>query len=92
MWWRFGCGRVDTGWKIGGYPIMPPASAQRWSRPLGNTLVNWLDSVLYGYYSFAYVFGDFVYRAGVGVLNAAAMATIALPLVLMLRRQKSLLS
>ena len=54
--------------------------------------MNWLDSVLYGYYSFAYVFGDFVYRAGVGVLNAAAMATIALPLVLMLRRQKSLLS
>ena len=43
---------------------------------VGNTLVNWLDSVLYGYYSFAYVFGDFVYRAGVGVLNAAAMATI----------------
>ena len=59
---------------------------------VGNTLVNWLDSVLYGYYSFAYVFGDFVYRAGVGVLNAAAMATIALPLVLMLRRQKTLLS
>ena len=59
---------------------------------VGNTLVNWLDSVLYGYYTFAYVFGDFLYRGAVGILNAIAMAAIAMPLVLLLRRQKSLVS
>lgn len=59
---------------------------------VGNTLVNWLDSVLYGYYSFAYVFGDFMYRGGAGILNAIAIATIALPLVTLLHRQKGLVS
>ncbi len=59
---------------------------------VGNTLVNWLDSVLYGYYTFAYVFGDFVTRLGVGLINAVVMATIAIPMVLLLRRQKGLVS
>ena len=59
---------------------------------VGNTLVNWLDSVLYGYYTFAYVFGDFIYRSVVGVLSAIAIATVALPLVTMLRRQKSFIA
>ena len=57
---------------------------------VGNTLVNWLDSVIYAYYTFAYVFGDFIYRSVVGVLTAIAIATVAMPLVALLRRQKSL--
>ena len=52
---------------------------------IGNTLVNWLDSVLYGYYTFAYVFGDAVYRFGVGMLNAVVVATVAIPLAVLLR-------
>ena len=52
------------------------------------TLVNWLDSVLYGYYTFAYVFGDAVYRFGVGMLNAVVVATVAIPLAVLLRRQR----
>ena len=55
---------------------------------IGNTLVNWLDSVLYGYYTFAYVFGDAVYRFGVGMLNAVVVATVAIPLAVLLRRQR----
>ena len=53
----------------------------------GNTLVNWLDSVLYGYFSYAYVFGDALLRFGVGMLNAVVVATVAIPLVKLLRRR-----
>ncbi len=52
-----------------------------------NTGVIWLDSVLYGYYSFAYVFGDTVLRLITGVVTAAVVGTLALPLLRFLRKQ-----
>lgn len=55
---------------------------------LGNTLVNWLDSVLMGYYFPGLILGDLVWRLLVGVLNAVVMASLAIPLVKVLRRQK----
>ena len=55
---------------------------------VGNTLVNWLDSVLLHYYTPGLIFGDFFYRLGVGMVNAVAMASLALPLAALLRRQK----
>lgn len=53
-----------------------------------NTAVIWVDSKLLGYYSFAYVFGDFMLRTFTGVVTAAVIATVSLPLVTLLRRQK----
>ena len=55
----------------------------------GNTLVNWLDSVLLGYYTPALIFGDAVYRFAVGMLNAVVIAAIAIPLVNQLRRRRA---
>jgi ECF transporter S component (folate family) len=52
-----------------------------------NTGVIWLDSVIYGYYSFAYVFGDTVLRLITAVITAAIVGTLALPLLRFLRRQ-----
>lgn len=54
---------------------------------VGNTLVNWLDSVLLGYYTPALIFGDFLWRLIVGVINAALMASLAMPLARLLRRR-----
>lgn len=53
----------------------------------GNTLVNWLDSVLLGYYTPALIFGDLVWRLIVGVINAVLMASLAMPLVRILRKR-----
>lgn len=50
-----------------------------------NTVVIWLDSVFWGYYSFAYVFGDTVSRLVTGVVTAVLMATASIPLVRVLR-------
>ena len=52
-----------------------------------NTLVMYLDSVIMGYYSFAYVFGSAVIRIGSGILTAVVVTTAAIPLVRLLRRQ-----
>ena len=52
----------------------------------GNTLVNLVDSLLYHYYSFAYIFGDALIRFATGMLNAVIIATAAIPLVQLLRR------
>lgn len=52
---------------------------------VGNTLVNWLDSVLYGYYSPALIFGDALWRFAVGLINSVVIATAAFPLVKLLR-------
>lgn len=52
---------------------------------LGNTAVNFVDSKLYGYYSWAYVFGDFFVRLGTGAISAVVMATIAVPLLILVR-------
>lgn len=55
-----------------------------------NTAVIWLDSVLNGYYSFAFVFGSALIRFATGMLTAAAITTVAIPLVRKLRQQRSL--
>lgn len=52
-----------------------------------NTLVMYLDSVIMGYYSFAYVFGSAVIRIGSGILTAVVVATVSIPLVQLLRRR-----
>ena len=46
-----------------------------------NTVVMYLDSKIYGYYSFAYVFGAVVPRIFTGVLTAFIFGSI-LPLIL----------
>lgn len=51
-----------------------------------NTLVLWADSVLYGYYSFAFIFGSALLRLGKDLIVAAIVTTIAIPLVHALRR------
>ncbi len=52
---------------------------------VGNTLVNWLDSVLMGYYFPGLILGDFVWRLIVGMLNAVVMSSLAISLVKVLR-------
>lgn len=54
---------------------------------LANTLVIAVDAWVYGYYSRAYVFGELLYRLGSGVLIAVIVATVALPMAGLLRRQ-----
>ena len=51
-----------------------------------NTLVLWADSMLYGYYSFAFIFGSAVLRLGKDLIVAAIVTTVAIPLVHALRR------
>ena len=52
---------------------------------VGNTLVNWLDSVLMGYYFPGLILGDFVWRLIVGMLNAVVISSLAISLVKVLR-------
>lgn len=54
---------------------------------LTNTAVIAADALIYGYYSRAYVFGELLYRLGSGVLIAVIVATAALPVAGLLRRQ-----
>ena len=56
---------------------------------LGNTLVNWLDSVLMGYYFPGLILGDFVWRLVVGMINAVVMSSLAIPLVKALRQRNA---
>ena len=56
---------------------------------VGNTLVNWLDSVLMGYYFPGLILGDLVWRLLVGMVNAVVMASLAIPLVRVLRRRNA---
>lgn len=56
---------------------------------VGNTLVNWLDSVLLHYYTPALIFGDLAWRLVVGILNAVVMASLAMPLVTVLRKRNA---
>ena len=51
-----------------------------------NTLTMYLDSVAYGYYSFAYVFGGLLTRFAAGLATALVMAFIAPPVVGLLDR------
>ena len=52
-----------------------------------NSLLLWADSVIYGYYFPGYVLGNLALRLVVGVLTAVLMATVAMPMVKLLRRQ-----
>lgn len=54
---------------------------------VGNTLVNWLDSVLMGYYFPGLILGDFAWRLIVGMINAVVMSSLAIPLVKALRQR-----
>ena len=54
---------------------------------LGNTLILWADSVLYGYYFPGYVLGNLALRLAVGVITAVLVAIVAMPMVKLLRRQ-----
>lgn len=56
---------------------------------VGNTLINWLDSVIFGYYTPALIFGDLVWRLIVGMINAVIMASLAMPLVKVLRKRNA---
>lgn len=47
---------------------------------IGNTAVIWADSVIFGYYSYAYVFGQLVIRLVTGVVTAVVVGIIAIPL------------
>lgn len=51
-----------------------------------NTLVMWLDSVIYDYYSFAYIFGAVPTRIVAGILTAVVFAVILPKLLPPLRR------
>lgn len=53
---------------------------------VSNTAVIWLDSILYGYYTFAYVFGDFIIRLATGLITAVGIGAVSMPLVRTLRR------
>lgn len=46
-----------------------------------NTLAIYVDSVVYGYYSFAYVFGDTVWRLISSVLTAVIYIAVILPIL-----------
>ena len=46
-----------------------------------------VDAWVNHYYSRAYVFGELLYRLGSGVLIAVIVATAALPMAVLLRRQ-----
>lgn len=51
-----------------------------------NTVVMYLDSVIQGYYSYAYVFGGVVTRVAAGIATAVVMAFVAPPVVKLLER------
>ncbi|MCQ2458262.1 MAG: ECF transporter S component [Clostridia bacterium] len=53
---------------------------------LANTGITWLDSVIFGYYSKAYVFGDFVIRLFTGIGTAIVMSLVLPPVVKALKR------
>lgn len=52
-----------------------------------NTVVIWIDSLVYHYYSFPIVFGDAAVRFVTGMISAVVISTIALPLVHFLQHQ-----
>lgn len=52
-----------------------------------NTLVMYIDSVIFGYYSYAYVFGMVVPRIVVGVVTGVVFAAILPPLLKILRER-----
>lgn len=57
---------------------------------LVNTLVLWLDSVLYGYYFPGYILGALAARLVVGVVTAVLVGLVSIPMLKILRRQRLL--
>ncbi len=53
-----------------------------------NTFTLYVDSKMYGYYSYAMVFGSFVLRIFTGLVATTAMASLTLPLATAMRRAK----
>ena len=51
-----------------------------------NTLVMYLDSIIQGYYSYAYVFGGAVTRIIAGIVTALVMSFVAPPVVKLLEK------
>ena len=57
---------------------------------IGNTLVNWLDSILFNYYSPVLIFGGMAYRFVIGIVTAVIVVTVAIPIVKILRKQTAI--
>ena len=55
---------------------------------LGNTGAYYVDSKLFGYYSYALIFGVLGVRILSGILSAILTATVALPILIALRHAK----
>ena len=53
---------------------------------VANTLVIWFEATIYGYYTWVYVFGQFLVRLLTGVVTAVVVSILALPVVRVLRR------
>lgn len=51
-----------------------------------NTVSIWLDSVIWGYYTFAYVFGSALLRTVTGLVTALVVTAITIPLARLLRK------
>ena len=51
-----------------------------------NTLALWLDSLVYHYYAFAFVFGSALLRLPKDIMVALIVATVAIPLVRLLQK------
>ena len=54
---------------------------------VANTAVYWVDSMIYHYYTFAIVFGSFLWRLFTGVVTALVVTTLLLPVARFLRKQ-----
>lgn len=54
---------------------------------VANTAVYWVDSIIYHYYSFALIFGSFAWRLFTGIITAAVVTTLAIPIAQFLRKQ-----
>lgn len=53
---------------------------------VANTVSIWLDSVIWGYYTFAYVFGTALLRTVTGLVTALVVTAITIPLARLLRK------
>lgn len=51
-----------------------------------NTLVYYIDSILFDYYQYALIFGVFFLRLVLGLATAAITATVALPIIAALKK------
>lgn len=80
--WRKG-GRLEE-WRLLCYAVCVLAALHT---TVGNTLVNWLDSVLMGYYFPGLILSDLAWRLIVGMINAVVIASLAIPLVKVVRRR-----